>query len=352
MVMDRQPLVSLLVAMRNESQHIEHCIKSILNQDYPPDKLEVLILDGHSQDESPAIVSRLIAHHMNFLLLENPEIYQASAWNLGITQSRGEIIGIVSGHCELSPDYVSRLVETVHRTQADMVGGPTTPLSEGWVAEAIAQALCSPFGVGDARFHYTQKEISVDSVFMGACLRTVYETIGGFDAEMVRNQDDEFSYRLRENGGNIVCNPAIRSRYFNRTSLGDLWKQYFQYGYWKVRVLQKHPRQMRLRQFLPPFFVLSLLASIILALFPITLPLSLLTPFLYLFVNLIASVEISIKQGWRYLPILPVVFSILHIGYGIGFLSGLLKFWKRWHDRQGQVALIPVKDEGTARRLL
>lgn len=338
-----QPLVSLLVAMRNESLHIERCIRSIINQDYPVDKLEVLVLDGRSNDGSQAIVSQLISQRKNYHLLDNPEIYQASAWNLGILHSKGDIIGIVSGHCELAPDYVSQLVETLQRTQAVMVGGPTTPVSEGWVAEAIALALSSPFGVGDARFHYTQKEISVDSVFMGTCPRKVYETIGGFDAELVRNQDDEFSYRLRKNGGKIICNPSIRSRYFNRTTLNDLWKQYFQYGFWKVRVLQKHPRQMSLRQFVPPVFVLALLASFLLALFPFSRSLSLIIPILYLTTNFFVSILTCINGGCQYLPLLPVIFSILHLSYGIGFLVGLFKFWNRWNDKAGLTPKIQKK---------
>jgi succinoglycan biosynthesis protein ExoA len=330
------------VAMRNESRYIERCIKSILNQDYPPDHLEVLVLDGRSEDDSLAIVSRLVANRGNYNLLENPDIYQACAWNLGILQSRGEIIGIVSGHCELAPDYVTQLVETLQRTQADMVGGPTTPVSEGWVAEAIALALSSPFGVGDAQFHYTRKEIPVDSVFMGTCPRQVYESIGGFDAEMVRNQDDEFSYRLRENGGKIICNPSIRSRYYNRTSLGSLWKQYFQYGFWKVRVLQKHPNQMRYRQFTPPTFVLALLASCVLAFFPIARPFSIIIPLLYLCANLLAAINSSRKSGWNFLPLLPIIYSILHLSYGTGFLVGLVKFSGRWGDRIGKVPFVKI----------
>ena len=169
----------------------------------------------------------------------------------------------------------------------------------------------------------------MDTVYMGLCHRSVYERIGGFDEEMIRNQDDELSYRLRKAGGRIVCNPQIRSYYYNRAGLASLWKQYFQYGWYKVLVLQKHPRQMRPRQFAPPTFVLALIVSGLLALILITRPLSLVIPSLYLLANLAVSFRIAFMRGWKYLFLLPVVFAILHLSYGIGFLGGLFRFWNR-----------------------
>jgi hypothetical protein len=164
----------------------------------------------------------------------------------------------------------------------------------------------------------------------------VFETIGLFDEELVRDQDDEFNYRLREAGGKILLSPKIKSEYTVRSSPGALWKQYFQYGFWKVRVLQKHPRQMRPRQFVPPAYVLSLLISIFLTLSPVTRSLSFVVPLIYLLANLSASLYTASKRGWRYLPLLLVTFAILHLSYGSGFLVGLLKFWNRWGDKVGK----------------
>jgi glycosyltransferase involved in cell wall biosynthesis len=329
--------------MHNEEEFIVSCLESVFSQDYPKEKYEVLIFDGGSTDQSRIKAYAFLSDHSIGRLIDNPKKIQAAAWNLGLQQSKGEVTGIVSAHSVLAPDYISNIVETLIRTGADMVGGPTFADATSPVGEAIAIALNSPFGVGNARFHYTTKEIEVDSVFMGACWRNTYEKIGGFDEELVRNQDDEFSYRLRKAGGKIICNPKIRSRYFNRSSLSGLFKQYFQYGFYKVRVLQKHPLQMSLRHFVPPLFVLILFASMLLMLVT-TWGWIALVAFAgtYLFANLTASILTATRKGWRHFPLLPIAFSILHTSYGLGFLAGLFKFWNRWGDRLGKVPSIKI----------
>lgn len=178
----------------------------------------------------------------------------------------------------------------------------------------------------------------VDSVYMGAWPIDVFKRVGLFDEGLVRDQDDEFNYRLRENGGKIILNPEITSVYTTRSTPFSLWRQYFQYGFYKVRVLQKHPRQMSIRQFVPPGFVLSLLAGLILA---VILPWGWIPLFViaggYLAANLTASLITAVKKGWKHLWLLPVTFVILHLSYGLGFLCGLVKFWNRWGDKVGKV---------------
>ena len=219
-------------------------LESIFAQDYPADRLEVRVYDGDSTDRSRAIAEALCAGRPLATVSRNPRITQAAGWNLGIDEAQGDIIGIVSAHCELAPDYVSTAVETLERTGADMVGGLMRAVGEGDLGEAVAIATSTPFGVGNARFHFTDVEEEVDTVYMGLCRRETYRRLR-FDEEMVRDQDDELSYRLLDEGGRIVCNPAIRSSYRNRSTFRSLWKQYYQYGFWKVRVMQKHPDQVR-----------------------------------------------------------------------------------------------------------
>jgi len=292
------PSVSLLIAVRNEASYIESCLTSIARQDYPENKLDVFILDGLSTDSTWQIVETLITKHPNFRLVSNPERIQSEGWNLGIQLSKSQVIGIVSGHSELALDYTSQAVKTLLRTGADLVGGPMRAISVNYLGQVIAEATSTPFGVGGARFHYTAKEEIVDTVYMGVCWRKVYENIGGFDRELVRNQDDELSYRLIKNGGRIICNPAIQSEYHNRSNLRSLWRQYFQYGYWKVRVLQKHPLQMRPRQFVPPLFAFGLIVSAILAiLLPPTRWLLLAISAAYLLANLTASTFTAARKG-------------------------------------------------------
>jgi succinoglycan biosynthesis protein ExoA len=322
------PTVTLIVAMRNEERHIARCVESLLAQDHPADKLEVLFMDGRSTDRTRELVGARIAGRPGFAVVDNPGQIQSIAWNLGIERARGELVGIVSGHSELAPDYVTRAVETIARTGADLVGGPARAESETVVGEAIALAMSTPFGVGGAEFRYATEEREVDTVFMGVCQRSLYRRIGGFDPEMVRNQDDELSYRLLEHGGRIVCNPAIRSVYRNRATLGSLWKQYFDYGRWKVRVMQKHRDQMRPRHFIPPLFVATLGAS---ALAP---PVFAAAAGGYGATTLAISVYLAARaRRLDVLPYLPAAFAILHVGYGLGFLRGLVQFRDRWDDR-------------------
>ncbi|MHB8132780.1 MAG: glycosyltransferase family 2 protein [Anaerolineaceae bacterium] len=334
------PFVTLIIPMKNESLYIENCLHSLILQDYPKDRFEVLVYDGKSIDKSWELASSYEKLFTHFSIFSNEEITQSAAWNAGIKISKGEIVGIISAHSELAEDYISKSVETLLRTNAALVGGPPSTEARigGKIASAVAIALNSPFGVGGASFHYTDKEIETDSVYMGVCRKKLYYEIGGFDEEMVHNQDDEFSYRVREKGGLIICNPEIKSKYFSRSSFSGLWKQFFTFGYYKVRVLQKHPSQMRLRQFVPGIFVFSLFTSFILSLFTIWAK-SLIFVIIgsYITANLIASIFLSKKNGWFLLPLLPIAFFIPHFSYGLGFWVGLIKFKKRWGDKNGKV---------------
>ena len=341
--------ISLIVAMRNEESCIGECLRSLLAQDLDPSNFEVLACDGESTDGTWQIAENMLAGHPNCRVLHNPKVTQTAAWNRGIEESRGELIGIVSGHALLAPDYVSKVLETHARTGADLVGGPMSAVGQNRTGEAVAVATSARFGMGGAKFHYASCEELVDTVYMGVCRRSVYEKVGGFDEELVRDEDDELSYRIREHGGRIVCNPAIRSKYYNRASLAGLWKQYFLYGLWKVRVLQKHPKQMRPRQFAPPFFVLSLILALILSVsFHWGWIAMALAGGGYVLANLGASVATASKKGWRHLPLLPAVYAILHLSYGLGFLVGLVKFWNRWGDKKGKVPELKPREAESA----
>lgn len=342
--MNSYPMISVLMPIRNEAFHIQHSLEAVLQQDYPPDRMEVLVADGMSSDGTREIVCGYQANHPNLMLIDNPGRIVPTGLNAALRVAQGEIVLRVDGHTLIAPDYVRQCVDALQRTRAEDVGGRMNAVGEGSFGEVVALATSSPFGVGGARFHYSKQEEWVDTVYMGAWPRRVFDEIGLFDEEMVRNQDDEFNYRLSKYGGKILLSPNIKSRYTVRGSPFKLWKQYFQYGYWKVRVLQKHPRQMRLRQFAPPVFVLALLLSTLLAFSPILFPLSIIIPLAYVVANLGASLWTASKHGWRSLPLLPMVFAILHLSYGLGFLVGLIKFWNRWGDKKGNVPIFEDDD--------
>ncbi len=331
--MTDKPTVSIIMPIRNEAISIEHSLGAVLAQDYFANGMEILVVDGMSTDSTRDRIENLKTLYPghSIRVLDNPLGIVSTAMNIGIKQAKGEIVVRVDGHTEITPSYIQECVTTLQRTGADNVGGRMDPNGKGLLGEAIALATSTPFGVGGSRFHYSNREEWVDTVYLGAWRREVFERVGKFDEEMVRNQDDEFNYRLRKHGGKILLNPAIRSQYTNRSSVKTLWRQYYQYGFWKVRVLQKHPSQMQWRQFVPPLFVAALLGGALLA--PLSSIVYILWSsmlILYLLINLAASIWTAIQHGWRYLPLLPLIFAILHISYGLGFLVGLIRFVNRW----------------------
>jgi len=323
------PVVSMILPIRNEAEAIGRCLDSIIVQEYARERIETIVVDGMSEDCTREIVEEFASHHPNIRLLSNTRRIVPVALNIGIRAARGSIIVRVDGHTAIAPDYVEQCVAALQRTGADNVGGRMDARSTGFFGETVALATSSPFGIGGSRFHYSQREEWVDTVYLGAYRRELFDRIGLFDEEMVRDQDDEFNYRLRAQGGRIRLCPQIRSEYTNRSSPSRLWKQYYEYGYWKVRVLQKHPRQMSWRHFMPPAFVLALSSGVVLLFFG--MPWSLLiTAGSYILACSAASMWVAAKSGIRYLCTLPAVFAILHMSYGVGFLVGLIRFFDRW----------------------
>lgn len=328
--------------VRNEGDFIVRSLGAALKQDYTAGDLEVIVADGMSTDRTREIVRTFQTDFPNLKLIDNPGLIVPTGLNAAITQARGEVIVRVDGHTIIEPDYVRRCVAALQRSGADNVGGRMRAVSDGRFGRAVALATSSRFGVGGARFHYSMKEEWVDTVYMGAWPRAVFRRTGLFDEEQVRNQDDEFNYRLLEHGGRILLCPQIKSAYYNRSSARSLWRQYYQYGFWKVRVMQKHPRQMRWRQFAPPAFVLALILATAPALFTTVWPLAAVIA-LYLLGNFVASLLAARQGGWVLLPTLPAVFAILHVAYGSGFWVGFFKFRKNWVGRSRPPVLTDVQ---------
>lgn len=335
------PTVSVLLPIRNEENFIRDALLSIFNQSYSKDLIEVIVVDGMSNDLTRKIIEDLLMEYPDrkLKILDNVRRIVPTGLNLAIREAIGEIIVRVDGHCEIAQEYIENCVDILLNQNVDGVGGPIDTIGETILSESIAYAMSSKFGVGGSFFRTIKdKELIVDSIAFPAYKREIIEKVGLFDEELVRNQDDEYNYRIRKTGGKILLSPNIKSKYYSRASLGKLFKQYYQYGFWKIRVLQKHPLQMRPRQFVPFLFVLSVLVSLIftsISVYGKILLVDILGS--YLIANLVASLLVSKKEGWKYLPLLPIVFSILHISYGLGFMVGLIRFIHRWGDKEGKV---------------
>lgn len=322
------PFVSVVLPVRNEEAFIERCLTAVAAQDYPRTCMEILVVDGISQDETRRLACQTLTRAETYAwkIVDNPERYVSNALNRGIAAARGEVIVRVDAHTLLAPDYVTRCINALRATGADNVGGPMHAVGETALARIIALATGSRFGVGNARFHYAEEAGWVDTVYLGAYPRSVLERLGLFDTELVRNQDDEFNFRLTRSGGKIWLDPAIRSTYHSRATLRALAQQYYAYGYWKVRVIQKHGRPASLRHLVPIVFVAALLLTALLsAVMRSPVPLGVvLVP--YLAVALATSFSIARATQWGYLLLLPLAFATMHLAYGWGFMMGLFHF--------------------------
>jgi succinoglycan biosynthesis protein ExoA len=331
------PFVSIIMPVRNEAAHIRRSLGAVIAQDYPSENLEVIVVDGCSTDDTRHVIGQIQKQHPSLRLIDNPGRIVSKGLNLALKHTQGEIIVRVDGHCEIAPDYVRRCVEYLQKAGIDGVGGPVETIGKSPLAQSIAVAVSTPFGVGDSAFRTSKKRtLFVDTIPFPAYTRSAMARAGSFDEELVRNQDDEYNYRLRKLGYQLLLAADLQSRYYSRDTLLSLWSQYFQYGYWKVRVFQKHPRQMRPRQFIPPAFAAGLIGSAALALFAPMGKLFLVLFFgAYVLANLAASALTAARRGWRHLTLLPVIYTLLHFSYGLGFLVGLVRFARRWGDRHG-----------------
>jgi len=390
------PRVSIILPCRNERGHIGTCLASILNQAEPEGGFEVIVADGISDDGTREILAQLEteisgqsssgtstfdlqfstlnpqrssvlcppssevtpcsllpAPRYSLRVIDNPGRIVSKGLNAAIRAARGEIIIRLDAHTEYAPDYVQRCVGILNETRADNVGGPARTKADTSMARAIAAAYHSPFAVGGAKFHDVDYEGYVDTVTYGCWPRATFEKFGLFDEELARNQDDEHNLRITRGGGKVYQSPKIKSWYHPRGSLSALFKQYLQYGYWKVRVIQKHKLPASWRHLVPGAFVLALLLLFLLSAFCFLLTVFThsaseggLSNFCFLlsafcFVSLlsayalaliVASLLTAAKTGGKLLPMLPLVFPCYHFGYGYGFLRGLWDFVIR---RQG-----------------
>jgi glycosyltransferase involved in cell wall biosynthesis len=325
-----QPAVTVLVPCRNEERFIGACLDSILNNDYPKDRLEILVIDGMSQDETRTIVSRYATRHPLIRLVDNTQLITPCAFNVGIAESHGDIILIMGAHAEYSATYISRLVDWLTQSGADNVGGVcmTVAANESPVARAIARGVSHPFGVGTSYFRIgTSTPRWVDTVFGGCYRRDVFARIGLFDEQLIRNQDDEFNHRLIARGGRILLVPDVVSYYYPRSSLAQLWRMFYQYGYFKPLVALKLGRIGTGRQVVP-MVCLGLLVGLSVASIGSSVArfMLLLMVALYLTADFAVSFAVGLSSGLRCAGWLTLVFPTLHVSYGLGYMRGIFDF--------------------------
>ena len=326
-----KPLVSIIIPCYNEVRFITKLLQNVADQDYPGERTEVFVIDGMSNDGTREEIKDFVKSYPNIHLLDNEKRYVSFALNKGISTSTGEVIIRMDAHAEYPPDYISRLVESLYQLKADNVGGSwiTLPGTSTVKSLAIASALSSPFGIGNAHYRLNIKTIrQVDTVPFGCYRREVFDRIGLFDEDLLRNQDDGFNAKLTKNGGKIFLIPDIKIRYYARTSVKSILKMFYQYGLFKPLGNKKAGRPATLRQFVPPLFVLFLIFSAIGTLFTnLALLFGLSGLAFYLLIDLIFTLTISVKKSKpRLIFFLPWLFFTIHISYGLGYLTGIFRF--------------------------
>ncbi|MEN8839412.1 MAG: glycosyltransferase family 2 protein [Flavobacteriales bacterium] len=321
--MENLPTVSVVIPCRNEENYIVRNIESILSQSYEG-KIEVLVVDGMSTDKTRDLVNQF--QNPLVKLIDNPHQFTPHAMNIGVDNSEGEFFVILGGHSYLDKGFISKNVSVLlSDSSIGCSGGQIQNIYENEEGEIISKAMASKFGVGNATFRVGGKAGFVDTVAFGMYRKKVHYEIEKFDETLVRNQDDDYNFKLTKAGYKVFFDPKIISYYYVRGSYSKLYKQYFQYGYWKVYVNKKHKTVTSLRQLFPLFFVSGILGGLLLSLF------SSFFAFLVGFVLIVyllfalyfgSKTGKSIQEGMK----IAFVFSILHSSYGLGYLKGIIEF--------------------------
>jgi glycosyltransferase involved in cell wall biosynthesis len=331
------PFVSIIVPCYNEEKTIHHLLSAVYGQTYPRAKMELVISDGISMDGTRGVIEDFRKSHQDLAIrmVENKARTIPSGLNQAIRESRGEIIVRLDAHSVPIPEYVERCVAGHQAGKGDNIGGvwEIHAGDETWIAESIAFAAAHPLGVGDAMYRLGTVEGPVDTVPFGSFKRTLIDKIGFFDETLLANEDYEFNTRIHKSGGIVWLDPSIRSVYFSRNTIGRLAAQYWRYGYWKWRMLRRYPSTLRWRQALPPLFVVSLIALIVLSLTNTLVFCLLLTEvFLYFTVLGVAGLKFAMEKKRLFLVFgLPLAISAMHIAWGAGFLwSGISSLFVKY----------------------
>jgi glycosyltransferase involved in cell wall biosynthesis len=325
--------VSVIVPSRNEIRHIRAFLDSVFCQDLGEIKMEVLVADGMSNDGTRLVLDEYKKRFAALRVLDNREQIVSAGLNRAVRAARGEIILRMDAHSLYAQDYVRSCVDVLNETNADNVGGPALTRADGYLAQAIAHAYRAPFARGSVKFRDPRYEGPVDTVTYGCWRKSTLERIGMFDENLVRSQDYELNMRIISHGGTVWRSPRIISWYWPRASVSGLFWQYFQYGFWKVAVIRKHRGLASGRNLVPG---LCLLAGVILllcaaiagftglaqwqnAFFDVWVALA----GMYFIASFASAYSVAKREGWSFLPCLPIVFAIYHLAYALGFVLAL-----------------------------
>lgn len=319
------PEVSIVIPCLNEEKTILGLLDAIFFQTFPHTKMEVIISDGLSEDQTRNKIAEFQSKHPDLFIkvVDNPARRIPTGLNQAIRAARAPIITRLDAHTIPASDYVERSVIALKSALGDNVGGviDVNPGADTLIARAISIATAHPLGVGDAKYRWTTKAGEVDTVAFGTYYKTKVEEIGFYNEELRANEDYEFNSRIRAAGGKIWIDPQIRAVYYSRPTLTALAKQYFSYGFWKFRMLRRNPDTLRWRQALPPLFVLGILMlSLLSAFFSWARVLLIICLGVYLLILTAASVKVALNRSdLRLVFGIPLAIMSMHFCWGAGF---------------------------------
>jgi succinoglycan biosynthesis protein ExoA len=336
--MTQLPRVTIAMPAYNEEHYIETCIASVQAQDYPPDLIEILVADGRSTDRTRAILARLSESDPRIQMVDNPAKIQAAGLGLLVKQATGDVIVRMDVHCEYAPDYVRTCVEALERTGAENVGGAQRSKAKTFFQRALCAALTSPLGTGGVGYRNAESEGYVDTVFLGAFRRRVFETVGLWDPKAITNEDSELNQRILEAGGKIYLSKDIVVHYYPRDSFKKLATQYFRYGKGRARTLIKLGKFPTLRP-AGPFLMMSGLASTLVL--PILWPLAPVAFAAYALATGAEAVRVGKRLGPAAIPAVWAMFPVLHASHAAGFAAGLVQYLRN-ADWQTEPEVIPA----------
>lgn len=322
-MLEEFPFVTIAMPAYNEEDFIEDCLRSVQAQTYPRDRMEILIADGRSTDRTRQLIQQVAAGDARIRVIDNPERIQAAGMNQIIRAARGDIVVRMDVHCEYAPDYVESCIAVLARTGADNAGGAQRPRARTFFQRAVCAALDSPLGMGGARYRSADNEGPVDTVFLGAFRRRVFQSVGLYDPRAVTNEDAELNQRLIDAGGEVYLSRDIEVHYFPRASFRQLARQYYRYGQGRARTLLKLRKLLTLRPVLPFAMVAGgagLLATARMQ--PLTGP----AFAAYALITGVEAARVGRKAGLAAVPLVWAIFPVLHVSHGLGFAAGLVRY--------------------------
>lgn len=323
---------SIVIPTYNEQDNIGNCLDSILNQNYDLSLIDIVIVDGHSSDDTITKIKSYQEKFPNISLLENPVRKTPTSLNIGIKESKGEIIIILGAHASIDKDFILYNNKYLTELNLKVTGGTQINLGFNLTQKAIGWAMENPFGIGSAPYRWSRKEQFVDTVVYAAYRRELFDEIGYFEENFSIAEDAELNWRIRKAGHKIFFSPNIKSYYHPRKTVKKFIQQMFRYGILRVNMFKKHKSAVKITHMVPPAFVLTLIVLFVLTVFSNLSPVYLISVLaFYFFVNLLSVSVKATKENYKFIPLISILIFALHFSWGLGFIVGLiLPKSKRW----------------------